>query len=373
MDDLNEKLKLAMDSITEKSDIVSAAKVRANEVRTGARRSITAAAAAVLAIAVCGFTAAAVNLGWLQMLFGDSAKNIEASIEDYTLEIGNVETIYTNPDMPFTFTIGEAIGDGGAVYLSLLMDIPADTLPEDIKEFNLFPSMKLSREAGEDPYLFGAHLMWLSPLKNEEISSPTSADVEWQTLAKNGGTVNAAIYMSFSDKIQKGDRLSVYLQNFYPRSEDISENQKRSFENNNVIISFDVLSDPINMTKTIEAHDLADVTINGYEGIMSVDSIEVSPLKFTVRGTHSNGSNMNVMTLNAPSGLVRQMSVTLRNGDVIKPSFDSISMLQKRSHDGDKTTFLDEYECVVTGHFGRVIPYEDIESVRIGDTVIPVE
>lgn len=374
MDNMKEALKLTMDSITEKRDIVSAAKIRASEVTAGARRSFTAMTAAVMAVIVCGFTAAAVNLGWLQMLFGDSSKNIEESIDDYTLEIGNTEITYTNPDMPFTFTVGEAISDGETIYLSLLIDIPAGTLPQDMKEFHLSPSMKLSRKTGEKPYLFGAHLMWLSPLKNEGVSQRRSSDVKWQALASDGGTANAAIYMSFSDEIKKGDRLSVYIQELYPMSEDVLANQKHSFENNNVIISFDVLSDPVNMSKTIEAHGDAAMTINGYEGIMSVDSVEVSPLKFTVKGTHSSGTNMSTMFLGAPSGFAfAEISFTLKNGDVIIASCDSVSMMQKRSHDGDKITFLDEYECVITGHFGKVIPYDEIESVRLGDLTIPVE
>lgn len=373
MDNMREELKLTMDSITEKRDIVSAAKIRANEAHSGVKRRFTAAAAAVLTMAVCGFTAAAVNQGWLQMLFGDSAQTIEASIDDYTLEIGNVEMIYTDPDTPFKFTVDEAISDGSAIYLSLFVDIPAGTLPEDIREFHLIPSMKMNRKSKEAPYLFGAHFMWLSCMQKDSASSQMSDAVDWKTLSADGGTVNAAIYMSFSDEVKKGDSLSVYLQEFYPLSDDIVENQRRSFENNNVIINFDVLSDPGHMSETIGIDKTAEMTINGYNGHMAVDSMEISPLKFTVKGTHSSGTNMRFMTLGAPSGLFSDISVTLKNGDTINTSCDSISMMQKRSCDGEKITFLDEYECVITGHFGRVVPYDEIASIRLGDLTISVE
>lgn len=354
MDKLKDEITGALNCIRTENDIVTAAKLRANETpqRTARLRHLFAPMIALAVI--CGVTVTAVTLGWTDMIFGETAQIIEENIDDYRVNIGNISIVKTNPDMPYDFTVGDVISDGEIMYFNLIITRTDGKSPENIKGFRNDMYVKLkSGSSGDFSYI---SLNW-EPL----------------TVSENG-CVNSAGFISPDCGINEGDSYQIYFQNFYPIDEnDSSVNQKNEFLNNNVIISFDILDDVTDMSRTIEVNQTVTFTDKYSENSpcreMAVRNIVISPLKLTVNGSCLSSDDSNQSTVYVLGG---ELTLMMKNGErkpLTSRPFGGIGMLHSQH------TLRDDTYCSIriNNFFDSVIPLDDIEAVEIGDVTVPIE
>lgn len=235
------------------------------------RKIFTAAAVCALVLA-CGLTVSAANFGWGHRLFGSSAAVIERDLYDYSVEIGNVR-IEKAEDVPYNFTVGDVISDGGSVYFNLLVE-----------------------GITTEPY-------WARP--SYQTSSFGLGSDGWQSnyywLGMDGNTANIAVCINCANEIKKGDVIEFEL-----RGHDNDETD----ENGEVVItptppliaalSFDIQSEVNDARKTIEINrtaifkdrpepSFAEVAPYDEDKLsaveMNVKTISVSPLNCVIKGT----------------------------------------------------------------------------------------
>lgn len=235
------------------------------------RKIFTAAAVCALVLA-CGLTVSAANFGWGHKLFGSSAAVIERDLYDYSVEIGNVR-IEKAEDVPYNFTVGDVISDGGSVYFNLLVE-----------------------GITTEPY-------WARP--SYQTSSFGLGSNGWQSnyywLGMDGDTANIAVCINCANEIKKGDVIEFEL-----RGHDNDETD----ENGEVVItptppliaalSFEIQSEVNDARKTIEINRtaifkdrpepaFAEVAPYDEDKLLAVEmyvkTISVSPLNYVIKGT----------------------------------------------------------------------------------------
>lgn len=267
--------------ISTERDIVTSAKIRA-EAEAGhksflPKMSVPAIACAL--ILICGITVSAANFGWGHKLFGNTAAIIEQNIDDYSVEIGNVQ-IETVEGVPYNFTVGDVISDGESLYFNLLVE--GMTIEPDF-------AGDWGSAGHADPINMNGNGLRLA---------------SWYELGMDGNTANTAVFVNYTNEIKKGDVLEFELR---------ENNNVVTDENGDVLsistpllatLSFEIQSDVNNARKTINVNHTA-IFKDRYEPSfaatfaetepysedklaaveMYIETISVSPLNFVIKGT----------------------------------------------------------------------------------------
>lgn len=272
-----------MSLISTERDIVTSAKIKA-EAETEHKFSMPKFKMGVPAVAcalilICGITVSAANFGWGHKLFGNTAAIIEQNIDDYSVEIGNVQ-VENAEDVPYIFTVGDVITDGESIYFNLLVE--GMTIEPDF--------------AGD--WGKAGHA---APINMNGNSFRLGA---WYELGMNGNTANTAVFVNYTNEIKKGDVLEFELR---------GNNNVITDENGDVLsistpllatLSFEIQSEVNNARKTINVNHTA-IFKDRYESSfaatfaetepydenklaaveMYIETISVSPLNFVINGT----------------------------------------------------------------------------------------
>lgn len=235
------------------------------------RKIFTVAAVCALVLA-CGLTVSAANFGWGHKLFGSTAAVVERDLDDYSVEIGNVR-IENAEDVPYNFTVGDVISDGGSIYFNLLVE-GITTEPDWANPSYITSSFGLGNNGWQSNYYW---------------------------LGMDGNTANIAVCINYANEIKKGDVIEFEL-----RGHDNAETD----ENGEVVnvpmpplitaLSFEIQSEVNSARKTINVNHTAIfknrpepsfAEIEPYdENKLSaveiyVETISVSPLNYIIKGT----------------------------------------------------------------------------------------
>lgn len=236
---------------------------------------IIISAAACALVLICGITVSAANFGWGHKLFGSTASIVERNIDDYSVEIGNVQ-IENAEGVPYNFTVGDVISDGESIYFNLLVE-----------------GMKIEPNWSGDWGQAGN----AAPINMNGNGLRLGA---WYELGMDGNTANTAVFVNYTNEIKKGDVLEFELR---------ENNNVVTDENGDVLsistpllatLSFEIQSEVNNAKKTINVNHTAVfkdrpepsfAEIEPYDEDkltaveMYIETISVSPLNFVIKGT----------------------------------------------------------------------------------------
>lgn len=237
------------------------------------RKIFTTAAVCALVLA-CGLTVSAANFGWGHKLFGSTAAVVERDLDDYSVEIGNVQ-VENAEGVPYNFTVGDVISDGESLYFNLLVE--GMTIEPDW--------------AG-----YWGNAGTVSPINTNGKRLRTTC---WYELGMDGDTANTAVFINYTNEIKKGDVLEF----------EFKESNIVTDENGAVLsmsspllaaLSFEIQSEVNSARKTINVNHTAIfknrpepsfAEIEPYdENKLSaveiyVETISVSPLNYIIKGT----------------------------------------------------------------------------------------
>lgn len=236
------------------------------------KRNIIMSAAACAVVLIGGLTVTAANFGWGHKLFGNTAAVIEKNLYDYTVEIGNVH-VENAEGVPYNFTVGDVISDGGSVYFNLLVD-----------------------GITTEPY-------WARP--SYQTSSFGLGSDGWQSnyywLGMDGNTASIAVCINSANEIKKGDVVNFELRGH--NNAELDENSDGVIEPTPPLVaslSFEIQSDVNNARKTIEINrtaifkdrpepSFAEIAPYDEDKLSPVEiyvkTISVSPLNCVIKGT----------------------------------------------------------------------------------------
>lgn len=239
---------------------------------------LTSIAACTLVL-ICGITVSAANFGWARKLFGNTASIVERNIDDYSVEIGNVQ-IKNAEGVPYNFTVGDVISDGESIYFNLLVE-----------------GMKIEPNFAGDWGKAGH----AAPINMNGNGFRLET---WYELGIDGNTANTAVFVNYTNEIKKGDVLEFELR---------ENNNVVTDENGGVLsistpllatLSFEIQSEVNNARKIINVNHTA-IFKDRYEPSfaatfaetepydenkraeveMYIETISVSPLNFVIKGT----------------------------------------------------------------------------------------
>ena len=204
------------------------------------RKIFTAAAVCALVLA-CGLTVSAANFGWGHKLFGSSAAVIERDLDDYSVEIGNVQ-VENAEGVPYKFTLGDVISDGYLLYANILI--------EDIEV--------------EDPDAYKKDVVYSGQFSFLNVSIENNipwSTTMWQALDTTENSVNTIIQLNLKEKIEKGDVFELRLEDDnrrldYTNHIDAAENDRAFLAD----LSFTVKSDVKDVRKVIDVNQTATFT-----------------------------------------------------------------------------------------------------------------
>ncbi|MDE7278329.1 MAG: hypothetical protein K2N26_01200, partial [Oscillospiraceae bacterium] len=223
----------------------------------------------------CGVTVSAATMGWTENQCGSSAAIIEQNIDDYSVEIGNVQ-VENAEGVPYNFIVGDVISDGESLYLNLLVE--GMTIEPD----------------------------WAGYWGNAGTAIPINMNdgnglrtTSWYELGMEGDTANTAVFVNYTNGIKKGDVLEF----------ELKESNVVTDENGAVLsisspllatISFEIQSEVNNARKTINVNhtaifkdrpepSFAEIVHYDEDKLTAVEiyveTISVSPLNFVIKGT----------------------------------------------------------------------------------------
>lgn len=239
------------------------------------KEKIIMSAAACALILIGGITVSAANFGWGHKLFGNTAAIIEQNIDDYSVEIGNVQ-VENAEGVPYNFTVGDVISDGESIYFNLL-----------VEGMTIEPNF-----AGD--WGKAGHA---APIN---MNGNSLREGVWYELGMDGNTANTAVFVNYTNEIKKGDVLEFELR---------ENNIVVTDENGDVIsistpllstLSFEIQSEVNNARKTINVNHTAifkdrqepsfaetepydEDKLAAVE--MYIETVSVSPLNFVIKGT----------------------------------------------------------------------------------------
>lgn len=369
-----------MDGISEPDDILSRGKERAAAMRRRTARhsrAVRTAAAAIMAAALCTVTAAAVNGGWLQRLFGSSASVIEEDMETYTSHVSAPVVSSFGAELPFDVNVSNAVCDTNMLCFEVTLDIPAGTLPEDIRYLDVRCVFGIERgDVKGNKNGSPAAVRAVSEIgETREIgrmgeftdeNGVPMTDEKWAELSETGGKVGCTLFCKDSENFRKGDSINIQLYNVRaygePRtfSENISFDTHTDYEGS-VLIGFEIVSDPSaeKLCLTFPENSVLDLGNRRAE----LESIEISPFTFTYTTGKFTRTTENAVD---PNESIRRtaVSVTLADGRVIT-----------RKASGENRFFGQDFGEMSTfdGCFSEVVPIDEVVSVSIGDVTIDVK
>lgn len=347
MDKYMKHYKAAVESVTAENDITGKAKARiAQKANLFSVKHIVAAACA---ITVMGGTAVyAVHIGWLNDLFGGSCAVISENSSDYSVSISEYSVSRADDNFPYDVTLKDVICDGSILYGELhITDKTGDAIYRDDLSINA------------DVILNG----------NEMTSGWTG----FIFLNENeDGSADAAFYSIPETKMSAGDSVKVMVGN------------SEADELTGTSISFDILSMPRALAKHYEIDSTAKFT--SYYGEMTeaeIVNMEISPLHLKINGHCENFDSVLIIqdsyecsiNFNDGSYLYIENRKWTLNTDISGGQ----SVVDQNDSYCDTYSFgsahidgSNEYDFDIEVPFRCVLPVEAIESVTVGDLVIPV-
>ncbi|MCM1330607.1 MAG: hypothetical protein NC253_14345 [Ruminococcus sp.] len=292
---LENRLKETMERLSPRRDIVTSAKIKADaeaEYKMPLpKRRIGVPAAICALVLVCGITVSAANFGWGHRLFGNTAALVESSMDDYKLEVGNVQ-IENAEGVPYNFTVGDVISDGYSLYINLTID-NIEVEDPDLLDLNDIHDNQFT--------FFTADPFRADSMKGKGYEHRTR-DSLWEILDVSDNTVNTAIITRFGKKIEKGDVFQYDLRDDSKRIDltnhiDPAEDARALLAS----LSFEVTSDVKDLKKSIGVNQTAvfkdrwpyspdwggeapdEDTLKTVE--MYVETVGISPFGIEIKGT----------------------------------------------------------------------------------------
>ncbi|MCM1023583.1 MAG: hypothetical protein NC395_05945 [Prevotella sp.] len=372
---LENQIKETMERLSPGRDIVTSAKIRA-EAEAGykvplPKRRIGVTAAVCALVLVCGITVSAAGFGWGHKLFGNTAALVESSMDDYKLEVGNVQ-IENAEGVPYNFTVGDVISDGYSLYINLMID-NIEVQDPDLLDLDDIHDNQFT--------FFTADPFTDDPIKGYEHRTRASF---WEILDVSENTVNTAIITGFGKKIEKGDVFQYALRDDGKRIDltnhiDPAEDARALLAS----LSFEVTSDVKDLKKSIGVNQTAvfkdrwpyspdwggeapdEDTLRTVE--MYVETVGISPFGIEVNGTMDSSQPTNTNAF-----------VSWGNVWLIYKNGDRVSVTPKGALTEDKEDYR-EASCY--GYFTSkrggvtkmdVIDLNDIEAIDICGVTVPL-
>ncbi len=302
-----------MEQIHTDRDFVTSAKIRAKTSERGKTVKLRPVAAVLCAVMLmCGVTVSAVQFGWVEQLFGESAELITENIDKYKVEIGNVK-IEKVEGVPYSFTVGDVISDGSSLYINLF-----------IGGLDIESKYDFAFSADTDYY-----------------DEPTET--------VNGlfdASGSAFVIFSPESGVEKNDKIEFTLTDctgLKAPPEPLAD------------VSFEVLSDITDMTKRIEVNQTAEL-VNSYSSEprtekLFIETVEISPLRYVIKGKGKYGA------YSTPGNIY----LILKNGKKI--AFDPSGGYMSSSDD-------ENFDVMIERHYDTVLDLDTVEAIEIGGVTV---
>ncbi|MCI7349420.1 MAG: hypothetical protein MSH60_01545 [Ruminococcus sp.] len=346
MDKYMNEYKAVFDSITAEKDIVAAAKSRITKgSRTHFVRQIAAAACAVMLVGTTAVYAA--HSDWLHSLFGNTSSEISENISDYTVKTSDFTLDIIDDSFPYEITFGNVICDGTILYGEMHIN---DVSGEAIRENDLPIDANVTIN-GDNTARRQSGLIFLN--ENDD------------------GSADAAFYISSESEISAGDSVTAVI-----TGNAVSPDDKTAF-------SFEILNMPRTLAKHYDVDSTARfTTYKGENAEMQINSVEISPLRISVKGHCLSYDSYNKIT-ESPDFRIdfsdgSCMTVDNRSWVLNTENSGGRSILnvggrvcETSGFSGTRTST--GYDVDYTAQFRCVIPIDEVVSVTVGDITIPVQ
>ncbi len=347
MDKYMNEYKAAFEFITAEKDITVAAKSRiTRRSRTNFVRNIAAAACAVMLMGTTAVYAA--HSDWLQSLFGNTSSEISENISDYTVKTSDFMLNIFDDSFPYEITFGNVICDGTILYGEMhINNVSGEAICED--ELPIDANVTVN---GDNTVRRQSGIIFLN--------------------GNDDGSADAAFYISNEAGISSGDSVKAVI-----TGNAVSPDDKAAF-------SFEILNMPHTLAKHYDVDRTARfVTYKEESAEMKINSVEISPLRISVKGHCISYDSYNKITespdfridLSDGSYLnIDKRSWVLNtensNGQSILNAGDRVC--ETSGFSGTRTS-TGGYDVDYTAQFRCVLPLDEVVSVTIGDVTIPVE
>lgn len=346
MDKYKNEYKATFESITAEKDITAAAKSRITKrSRTNFVRNIAAAACAVMLMGTTAVYAA--HSDWLHSLFGNTSSEISENISDYTVKTSDFKHELFDESFPYEITFGNVICDGTILYGEMhIKNVSGEAICED--ELPIDANVTVN---GDNTVRRQSGLIFLN--ENDD------------------GSADAAFYISSESVISAGDSINAVI-----TGNAVSPDDKAAF-------SFEILSMPKTLAKHYDVDRTARFrTYKGESTEMQINSVEISPLRISVKGHCLSYDSYNKIT-ESPD-----FRIDLSDGSYLKVDNRSW-VLNTENSSGQSILNAGDRVCETSGFSGTrtsmgydvdynaqfrcVLPLDEVVSVTVGDVTIPVE